>query len=89
MSEETTEACVVEDWGYKTILVKAVIAFDNEGNYLIHGSSDETYAQMRKAIEPIWDLNPETEMMQVVEFEMQVPDLEIVNKPRIKNANNS
>ncbi len=82
----TEEAGVTEEWGYKTIKVRAVIAFDNEGNYLIHGSNDESFQDMAKAIAPIWVFDPANEMIQHIEFEMEVPDLDIVNRPRIKNA---
>ncbi len=77
---------IKQDWGYKTIRVRALIAYTNDGQYLIHGSHDEDYGQMAKAMAPIWDLNPSQEAIQEIEFDVELPDLDLVKKPRVKNA---
>lgn len=83
------KAGISEDWGFKTVKVKAVVAFDNEGNFVIHGSSDQDYKQMRAAIATIWEHDPENELIQTIEFDMRLPDLDLILKPQIKNAINS
>lgn len=57
----------------QTLRVRAVIAYDDAGHFIIHGSESETPEQMAKAIQPIWDHNPCTESIDYIEFDMLVP----------------
>lgn len=67
--------------GYREVLVKAVIAFDDNGSYLIHGSSDEEVPAMAKAIQPLWNHDPSQEAVQYVEMKMWLPIISEMRKP--------
>lgn len=58
----------------RLLRVKAVIAYSTDGSFIIHGSNDETPQQMAKAIQPLWELNPQNETIKYVEFDVEVPD---------------
>lgn len=59
----------------KTLQIKAVI-ITNGTNYFIHGTGDETPAEMFKSMQPIWDMDPSKETVHFVNFEMNLPDYE-------------
>lgn len=67
----------------RKLRLKAIVAVNNEGNYVIHGSDEETPAEMFKAIaggeNPIWHFDPSTEQVHYVEVEVSLPELETVN----------
>ena len=52
--------------------IKAVIMTDGE-HYFIHGTSDETPAEMFKAMHPIWSFDPERETVHFVELKVNLP----------------
>ena len=61
------------DNNVQTLRVRAVIAYDDAGHFVIHGSESETPEEMAKAIQPIWNHNPCTECIDYIEFDMLVP----------------
>lgn len=75
----------------KTIKIRALIAYNDQGEYIIHGSQDESYEQMAKAIAPIWHFDPSSEVIQHIEFDVSVPNLEMIERPFVTNdtADNS
>ena len=66
----------------QVILIKAVIIFDDDGNYLIHGTNKEDAATMFKTMAPIWNLDPTSEMAQTIIFDVMLPKITAVVKPR-------
>lgn len=61
--------------------LKAVVLTDGE-NYIIHGSNEESAAEMFKALQPIWGFDPASEMAHFIEFEVTLPDMEKVETAR-------
>lgn len=57
----------------KTLRVRAVIAYNDDGNFIIHGSDAETPEAMAKAIQPIWQHDPSQENIDYIEFDVLVP----------------
>lgn len=66
------------------ILIKAVLIFDEEGNYFIHGTSDETPDTMFKAMHPLWSIDPSKETVHYVEIPMMVVKPSANAKPYVK-----
>jgi len=60
----------------RTLIIKAVIGCDKQGNFIIHGSSDETPSEMFKAIAPIWTFDPSQETVHYVEIPVTIPEYE-------------
>lgn len=56
-----------------TIAVKAVIIVDGDGNYLIHGSNNETPKEMFKTMSPLWQFDPSNEKVHYIEVEILLP----------------
>lgn len=59
----------------KTLKIKAVIITDGK-EYFIHGVSEESPPEMFKAMLPLWDVDPTTDTIHHVEFEMNLPEME-------------
>lgn len=51
----------------RVIKIKAVI-FTKGDNYLIHGTNDQSTTEMFNAALPLWDFDPESEDVQIVEL---------------------
>lgn len=64
----------------RTLMIKAVVACDKEGNYVIHGSNGESPEEMFKAVaggdNPIWHFDPSKETAHYVEIPVTLPDFE-------------
>lgn len=65
------------------ITAKAVIIYDDQGNYLIHGSNDGTPEDFFKKMQPLWDLNPAIETARYVTFQLSLPEIALLPKVRI------
>jgi hypothetical protein len=63
---------------YRTLTVSAVLVYDGKGGYLLHAASDQTSAEMFKAIQPLWNFAPQTEAVQFITFDIKVPNLDRV-----------
>lgn len=70
----------------KTLMIRAVIACDAAGNYIIHGASDESPSDMFKAIAPIWQFDPSQETVHYIEIPVNVPEYEDVIKTEYEHG---
>jgi hypothetical protein len=55
------------------VLLKFIVVFDDNGDYMIHGSSNEAPEEMFKAIAPIWQFDPSKESVRYVTMEAKLP----------------
>ena len=62
----------------KTILVKAVILTDGD-KYIIHGTGEQSAAELFKAVSPLWNFDPSIETAHYVELSVQLPEFEDTN----------
>ena len=67
----------------RNLTVRAVIIYDDNGNYVIHGSSTGTPSDLYKAVAPLWDFNPCNETIRYVEIPMAVPAVEAAEQVRV------
>ena len=76
---------VITDYGGRvTINAKVIIFYDDAGNYLIHGSSDQpNIADMFKTASSLWNLNPESEAVKCAEVVLSLPKIADQAKVRV------
>jgi len=67
----------------QVILVKAVIVYDDQGSYFIHGTSKDDASTMFKAMAPIWGFDPSKELAHEIELELEVATIAGMIKPRV------
>jgi hypothetical protein len=56
--------------------IKVVIIIDAEGNYMVHGNSEQTPAEMFKTMSPLWNFDPSTEHVHYVQLAVYIPGTE-------------
>jgi hypothetical protein len=59
----------------RTLNIRAVIITDGE-KYFIHGTDNETSADLFKRMLPIWNMDPATETAHYVEIPVTLPEYE-------------
>lgn len=69
---------------FKELKIKAVIIFDDAGNYFIHGVGGATAGEMFKAMLPLWEFNPEREAVHAIELDLNVPNINLAHTPHVK-----
>lgn len=86
-AEADREPIDIQDpwYGYQPFTLKFVVIFDDYGNYTIHGNSTQNSGEMFKAMSPLWDFDPKTEMAQFMEIEAKLPRISKIKKPYVAN----
>lgn len=84
---EMIEGKEMPPWpGVKRVTAKCVILYDNNGSYIIHGTSKDGTADLFKAVSSLWTFDPKSEAAQYFECEIEVPDLDYIQRPKVLPA---
>lgn len=68
----------------QVVVVKALIVYDDQGNYFIHGTSKDEASTMFKSMVPaMWDFDPAKELVQEIIIDLELPRVDGIMKPKV------
>lgn len=68
---------------HRAMKIKVVMVYDDMGNYLLHGASNQEPAEMLKAVQSLWTIQPDNEYMCCFEFTVNVPVVDRLPLPYV------